>query len=474
MTLQARRILYISFVILFFAAAPPLVLYTAGFRYDFTYNRVVETGSLVVKSTPPDAAVRLNGELYRDATPTIINTILPGKIKLLVEKEGYHSWEKEIEIKPRVTAFEEDVVLFARTRAAALTEHPAVRFWWNAGEDKLAYTTQDNALRLFNTLNQKDTLIANLPEGDTALSWSPREDAFFFGRKNSRGQQEFIVVDAESLARIIPLAPARGVSLASVQWDPRTAASLYALNQKRELVRFNYLLQTQRTVSFGPVLSYLAEENRILLISESADKSAPYLSWIDPALQSTVHLLAEVRVSRGQEFVATNSHYIALRNERAHELVIIDPTAASSAGTSDSEPIIIPRVREFAFSANGAMLVHSDGFGIYARKLTTPLSVLPRLYETSALVTRYSKPVALLALTGRGSHVFYTVSGDLRVNDVASASEPRSTTLLSGAQEMSGLWYGGRGNALSFIDADGILSTLALSLENPRTFLFGN
>ncbi len=113
MNLKTRRILYTAFTVLFFLAAPPLVLYTAGFRYDFKYNRVVETGSMVVKSLPSEASIYIDSVQSSEPTPTIINTILPGEINLLVSLSGHHSWEKKIDIKPRVTSFEERIKLFS-------------------------------------------------------------------------------------------------------------------------------------------------------------------------------------------------------------------------------------------------------------------------------------------------------------------------------------------------------------------------
>ena len=472
MTLQTRRILYIFFVTVFFLAAPPLILYTAGYRYDFAFYRVVETGSLVVKSNPPGAHVRLDGELRKEPTPTIINTILPGKIKLLVEKEGYLPWEKEIEVKPRVTSFEESITLFAKSEPQALTERPVAEYWWNAQEDKLAYSTPEGTLRLLNTLNGRDTLIANLPAGSAPrLAWSPHEDAFLFSRIDARKREEFIIVSVLSPERIIPLADVTSSRLTGVQWDMRTKSSLYGLNAKRELVRVHYLLKTERTVAEGPLLSYRAEEDRILLVSEARGGS-PLLSWISPADQSTVHLVSGVPFSERHELVRTSSQYIVLANPSARELVIVDPTVRDA--NSDAEPVVIPEVREFAIAGDGSVVVYSDGFSLYARSLTTPLSVLPAAHEKGTLITRYSKPVASLSVNQNGSHVFYVVDGELRVNEVASSSDPRSTTLLSGLRSIRSLGFASRRNALLFIGADRVLQSLALSREDSRPFLFGD
>lgn len=475
MTLKARRILYISFVIIFFLAAPPLVLYTAGFRYDFQYNRIVETGSLVVKSQPAGSSVHLNGELYQNPTPTIINTILPGKIKLLVEKDGYHSWEKELEIKARVTAFQENIMLFAIAEPVAATEKAVRAYYWNQNQDKLAYVTTANTLRVLNTLNNKDTLIANLnTAADIELAWSPHGDEFFFGRMVPGGAMEYVIVNAQSLDRVIPLSTVTSGTVRSVQWDPKNRASLYAVRSASgELIRLNYLTATERVVFKGPVSSYHAETNRITLIAESGN-SGLQLLWINPASQSTVHLQSRVEVANRHEFAPTHGLNIALYNPGRRELSIIDPSVPAESAETEEGIMVITGVAEYLFTEDGSTLVYSDGFGIYSRQFTTPINVLPRMQNSSVLVTRYSKPVSSLAAGLGHGHVFYEVGGELRASEVSQPSDPRSTTLLTEAAGISDLAYIRRLNALMYIGANNVLLALPLSLENSSAFPFGN
>ncbi|MDP3995070.1 MAG: PEGA domain-containing protein [bacterium] len=475
MTLKARRILYISFMIVFFLAAPPLVLYTAGFRYDFQYNRVVETGSLVVKSQPSGSSVHLNGEQYKNSTPTIINTILPGKIKLLVEKDGYHPWEKVLEIKARVTAFQENITLFAISVPVTAALHPVRAYHWNQNQDKLAYVTTDNTLRVLNTLNNKDTLIANLnTKADIELAWSPYGDEFFFGRITPGGSKEYVIVNAQSLDRVIPLSSVTSGAVRSVQWDPKNRASLYAVRSASgELVRLNYLTATERVVFQGPVAAYHADTNRIALIAESRAPELQLL-WINPSDQSTVHLLSHADAQEGHEFAATHSRNIALYHPARRELTIIDPSVRPEVSENADNATVIAGVREYVFTEDGSTLVYSDGFGIYTRQFTTPINVLPRIQNASVLVTRYSKPVSSLAASLGTGHVFYGVDGELRASEVSAPSDPWSTTLLPEAAGISDLAYLRRLNALMYIGADNTLLALPLSLENSGAFPFGN
>ncbi|OJI06323.1 hypothetical protein BK004_04120 [bacterium CG10_46_32] len=472
MTLTTRRILYIGFIIIFFIAAPPLVLYTAGFRYDFQYNRVVETGSLVISSNPSGAEIYLDGELYKEVTPTIINTILPGKINLLVQKEGHYSWKKEIEIQPRVTTFEEHITLFKDTKPMAITEHALVQYWWNRSHTLLAYAAEDNTLRLFNTLNQKDTLIANSADASSVtLSWSKNRDQFFFNRNTTQGNKEFIIVATQSPERIIPLSDISTKSFNSLQWDPVSKTTLYGTTDSGDLMRLNYLLHTEHLIAEGPVTQYLVEEKRIILIAKNTSGKL-YLAWINPSDRDTVHLLPEILVTHYDTFIPSNSHYIAIKNQDTNTLRIIDPGALPPL--SNEAIVSIAGVKNAYWTDDGNTLVYSDGFGIYTQTFTTPISVLPNQKETSNLVTRYSKQIRELAISGNGRHVFYTIENELRVSELNSFDDPRSIILYSGTNTMSGLRYSSQNNSLTFIDGDGILQTLALSQENLRSFPFGN
>ena len=268
MTLKTRRILYITFIVIFFLSAPPLVLYTAGFRYDFKYNRVVETGSLVVKTYPEQANIYINGTQIGQNTPTILNTILPGKINLLVTLDGYHAWEKEIKIKPRVTTFEDRIKLFADTDPIPLLEREITQYWWNKNFDKIAYTTTSNTLRVFNTLNSKDTLIANLLNKPLKnIEWSPHSDQILIGRQNKL-ETEYFIVDANAFDRIISINNTTSTSLNSVQWDPINKSSIYGLTPDGSLVRLNFLLKSTRQIFSGPVIKYLASNNKVVFIYE--------------------------------------------------------------------------------------------------------------------------------------------------------------------------------------------------------------
>lgn len=113
LTRPVRIAIMCSLILAFFILSPLLILYTAGFRYDFETGRVLQTGVLSVDITPTEASVVLNGITVDKRIPVRLTNRAPGAYTLLLEQEGHHSWERVIEINSRQTTYIRDIQLFA-------------------------------------------------------------------------------------------------------------------------------------------------------------------------------------------------------------------------------------------------------------------------------------------------------------------------------------------------------------------------
>lgn len=114
MKLYQKRILWISFVILFFILAPLILTYGLGYKYNFAKHKFEETGILFVKTYPRQSEIWLDNKLLDNSTPITKSYLSPGHYNLRIVKDGYLAWNKTITINPRTTTFVEDVVLFKR------------------------------------------------------------------------------------------------------------------------------------------------------------------------------------------------------------------------------------------------------------------------------------------------------------------------------------------------------------------------
>ncbi len=110
-----RRILPWVFVALFCAAAPALVFYTAGYRWNPNKDKVERNGTLIIDSQPSGAQVFLNGNRVKDTTPVTLQNTTPGRYLIRVEKNGYSAWQKYLDVRPEYVTFANRIWLWKIT-----------------------------------------------------------------------------------------------------------------------------------------------------------------------------------------------------------------------------------------------------------------------------------------------------------------------------------------------------------------------
>ncbi len=114
MSLTYRRAFFYLSIGLFLFLAPLVVLFTAGYRINFSTGQFVQVGALTAASIPKGATIKLDGNTLQVKTPTLVKRALPGTYRLELSKDGYETWARDIEIKSRQTTTIEDAVLFLR------------------------------------------------------------------------------------------------------------------------------------------------------------------------------------------------------------------------------------------------------------------------------------------------------------------------------------------------------------------------
>ncbi len=140
MSKRLRRFIFLAFSIVFLILAPLIVLYTAGYRYNFGTGSIVQTGVLSLTSTPKSARVSLDGKLLGSTTPTVFKNIFPGEHTIRLEKDGYTSWEKHLTVESRQTAFVENAVLFLNETPTLIRETTFTAVRVNPTRSKAVYT----------------------------------------------------------------------------------------------------------------------------------------------------------------------------------------------------------------------------------------------------------------------------------------------------------------------------------------------
>lgn len=122
---RVRKILFLIFFSIFLAGAPLLVLYTAGYRLNFTTLRVQQTGVIALSSTPRGATVFLNGVDTGAKTPYVIQRLSPGSYTVSLTKDEFRSWEQRVDVSSGATTYI-TATLFADTTPKLMLETAAI------------------------------------------------------------------------------------------------------------------------------------------------------------------------------------------------------------------------------------------------------------------------------------------------------------------------------------------------------------
>ena len=112
---RTRTVLFIICVVIFSLAAPVVVFYSQGYRFDFETKKIVQTGAFYFKVSPRNAEVWLNNKLKTKTSiftnSALIENLMPKTYGVEIKKQGYHTWQKNLEIREKQVTEAKNIVL---------------------------------------------------------------------------------------------------------------------------------------------------------------------------------------------------------------------------------------------------------------------------------------------------------------------------------------------------------------------------
>ncbi len=180
LTRPIRRIIMIGFFGLFFVLAPAIILYTEGYRYNWSLHRVEETGVISIDATPLDATVVVNGITIKNKLPIRLPNRAPGTYHIIIEKSGYHTWEKDITVSSKQTTYVKSIELYRDTPPTPIATSanlvPALFAPSADGAYGILVSDQNQVreISLYHTGTGQSTSVARFPTSTRVLAdWSP-------------------------------------------------------------------------------------------------------------------------------------------------------------------------------------------------------------------------------------------------------------------------------------------------------------
>lgn len=206
-----RRILPWIFAVIFFMAAPALVFYTAGYRWNTKKNKVERNGTLIIDSQPAGAKILLNGVDTQETTPITLQNAAPGQYLIRLEKDGYHPWEKYLDVQPEYVTFANDVWLWKTAESSHLEHASSTLIEASPNETFLAIVqahTQGTSIRIWDPQNQSEAafFLDHPFQAGARLEWSEDSRSLLFEDTYATGTSAWLI-NVRSTADPIALPP---------------------------------------------------------------------------------------------------------------------------------------------------------------------------------------------------------------------------------------------------------------------------
>ena len=157
MDIKTRRLIYLSLILIFLLAAPIMIFYTAGYRYNWQKNKIEQDGVLIADVIPASAQFLLDGSALSETRPLRLPNLLPNNYVLQARKDGYFPWQKKLEIKSGQTVLFYDIMLFKKSLPQLISAdaNPLAPL----KDKELAYQPKTEPLSYFTQNSDEATLV---------------------------------------------------------------------------------------------------------------------------------------------------------------------------------------------------------------------------------------------------------------------------------------------------------------------------
>jgi hypothetical protein len=367
MNKTARRAVFFLFLGLFLLAAPAVVLYTAGYRFNLQRMTLVKTGILAVSSEPKGATIFLDNNETRQKTNAVLKNIMPGEHTVRLSKDGYFPWEKKLTVEESETTFVQKTSLF-------LADEMVV---WEAGEDYPAFALS----------NSGETIAFAAAQGSWVEIWT---------RRLSSGEEKLMFRLPKNSLNDLSLVWSLDDSLLYLKKN-KTEKSWLAIDQNG---------QSRETTE--PLSIWERDANQRLLVKENN-----LVKQDVNGLEQTLATLPEGRY----DFRPAVPTTVLLQDKTKNKIVLVDDRGGD-------QPILL---QAEAFTTawnpqNEKQLLYASDFEIH-------LFDTEKLFDE--LLTRLSLPIAAAAWAASGDKIFYSDGARLFALELDNRGGQRQSWILA-------------------------------------------
>lgn len=441
MTLKYRRLLYSTFILAFVVITPLVILYTAGYRYNFKKNKIEKTGILYLESSPKDAKIFINGK-FKDETPTRFSKMLPDTYQIEVIKDGYHPWEKNVEIRSNLTTFNRDIVLFKQNLPINIIEGEVNILSAPFNQKNIIYSIiKDNfeELKLRNLKNDSDFLIEKFNTQSynelVFVQWSPSQTKALI--KQVIGDfNKFLIVDIETL-KIKELFDITRLNFDQLIWDDLSDNNLYGL-RKAVLYQIDLVNHLTQSLLAANISDFQVRGNQIYFITQIVTESFLNKTIL---IGREIDEIEKIKLPSPSDFSLQPStrDLLILMDKKNNDLFVIKIQSFADQDVT-SNIVLQDKAKNIIWSKNLKKLLYYTDFEIWTFDFES---------QQKNLITRYGEIIKQALWYPKDKYIVFQVTNAIHAIEV-NGQEMKNDTKLAELSDINQIVIDNSGQTLYF------------------------
>ncbi len=432
MTLLHRRILYCIFFLIFFIAAPIVVLLAQGYQYDFTKRRLEKTGVLFLESKPTKATIYLNSKVQKDTTESRLKNLLPNDYDVKLTKNGYQDWQKKLTVHPNETTFAQYIRLFKSEPTVKNIFSRSINIRSELQNNLVALNyieNQKNKLTIFNLETESVTELAELNFTPQKLVISPRQDYLL-----ASSSDKIVVIDLIN-KKIIDLTK-QIIQTNSAQWSTSDKDEMLYYADPTGLFKINLTTQNIAAVINEPIISWALIDKELYYLSQ--EKTSVALKKMRQGLMATVETLNSLPTSK-YKLENLNTDYLFLLDTTNNIFYLINLKDGNEKIKTFTE------TKYFQIANDQNILLLANEFEIFIYDLKT---------KEENIISRLSSEIIKSAWYPVSTHIYYLTHDGLKITETIKQDKVLND-LITGS-DIKDFFGNADGNKVYYIDENGL------------------
>lgn len=421
MTLKTRRILYITFILIFIILSSVVVLYSAGYRYHFKKLRFQKSGGILLEFSPKEVDIYIQGKLKKRTgfldDSYKITGILPGEYFVKIEKDGYHSWEKKLDVESEKINFVKNIILFKKHHKPKLiTDSDIIDIKNINTKNKFIFLEKEEHGITVNVFDKKTDIISNALKttatntDNIVLTHSTKYKKILISVNNKNYIYDVGNNDILNLKEVDKNID----NITNIRWDNESDEVIYFIknNKVYQLNIFNNSLEKLNinNIKNNKIIDFYVINNDIYTIIESI--TGPIIEKINKKTKEKTFITGDVE--KNSTFTPSPWPYITISN--ADEITIIN--------TDNKKIILQDKANNISWSkkdGDSYTIIYNNDFEIFRYDTET---------KEKSLITRSSNKLNDVILHQKNEHIFFSNNNTVNIIELDKYREKMSTKII--------------------------------------------